>query len=95
MKALPGHLKRYKTSPVFDQVSVPRALLDVHRLKEGTWGRIVVESGELEYEIIEGSRKWILAPNRFGVVEPQVPHRVRPVGAVRFWVEFFGVPGPE
>lgn len=35
-----------------------------------------------------------LAPDAPGTVVPELPHRVEPVGAVRFFVEFLRVPGP-
>ena len=34
----------------------------------------------------------LLSPKRIGVVEPEVPHEVEPVGAVRFFVEFLREP---
>ena len=35
----------------------------------------------------------VLGPGVEGVVEPEVPHEVEPLGPVRFFVEFLRLPG--
>jgi hypothetical protein len=34
----------------------------------------------------------VLAPDAPGVVAPEEPHEVEPLGAVRFFVEFYAAP---
>ncbi len=46
--------------------------------------------GRLCYRILEPElREFDLSPERYGVVEPQVPHEVEAMGDVRFYVEFY------
>ena len=51
MKDLPISVVFYKRTKVFDQDTVPAALLKEHQTKENTWGRIVVLTGKLLYII--------------------------------------------
>lgn len=86
--ALPPGLTAYRRTPVFDQDSVPAGLLRGHSTKAGVWALIHVLEGRLEYRILEPSASTILAPGSPGVVVPQQLHEVKPLGPVRFFVEF-------
>lgn len=86
MATLPADVAPYKRTATFSEATVPAALLGDHRTKAGTWAHIVVEQGKLEYTCDRGS--FVLTPDVRGVVEPEVPHRVRPLGPVRFHVVF-------
>lgn len=89
MKTLPPHVQPYKRTPTFTEETVPAGLLKAHTTIPGAWAKIVVEEGTLEYVIEAGEHETILlSPERFGVVEPEVPHHVKPMGKVRFHVEF-------
>lgn len=87
MKSLPSNVVGYKRTDIFDEVSVPKALLNEHRTLPNVWGKIVVIEGNLTYII--GEEEYELANGKPGVVEPQVIHKVRPEGKVRFYVEFY------
>ena len=89
MRGLPAGLSAYRRTPDFDADSIPAGLRRAHRTRAGTWGRIVVTEGELLYRILEPeTEEHVLSPGRDGVVEPEVPHEVAPLGVVRFHVEF-------
>ncbi len=93
MKSLPTNVEKYKSTQEFDENTVPPGLLKAHQTKEGTWGKIVVISGRLNYRILEpGVEEIELSTNLHGVVEPTVLHEVTPIGAVKFYVEFYRVP---
>jgi tellurite resistance-related uncharacterized protein len=93
MKSLPVELESYKQTPEFTEVTVPQGLLKAHQTKEGTWGKIVVVSGQLNYRILEPELEEIaLSHLRYGVVKPTVLHEVVPIGEVVFYVEFFRFP---
>ncbi|MGP9665949.1 DUF1971 domain-containing protein [Halomonas sp. AOP22-C1-8] len=65
-------------------------MLNDHTTKEGVWGKIVVLEGLLEYTIQEPALDIIeLSPERYGVVEPTIKHHIKPLGPVRFFVEFY------
>ena len=89
---LPEGLSVYKRTPTFTETSVPRGLLCDHSTKEGVWGLIRVEEGRLLYVVTDCRRNGpeiILAADGVpGIVEPTITHRVEPLGAVRFHVEF-------
>jgi tellurite resistance-related uncharacterized protein len=90
MKKLPGNVVPYKRTPEFDELSVPAGLLNAHQTKAGVWGKIVVLEGELQYTINEpDSEVMILDKNNSGVVEPTILHEVKPLGSVKFYVEFY------
>jgi tellurite resistance-related uncharacterized protein len=89
MKQLPDDVVAYKRTPEFTEETVPAGLLKAHQTREGVWGKIVVLDGELQYTINEPEHEVIvLDSNRFGVVEPTMLHEVKPLGKVRFYVEF-------
>lgn len=90
MKTIPEGLVPYKKTPEFTEESVPAGLLKNHQTKDGVWGKIVILGGTLEYTIIEPELEIIeLSTSRHGVVEPTVLHHVKPIGSVRFYVEFY------
>lgn len=89
MKLLPDHVIPYKRTPEFTEESVPSGLLHAHQTKESVWGKIVVLEGALQYTINGPETEVVvLDSNTFGVVEPTVLHEVKPLGKVRFYVEF-------
>ncbi len=87
--ALPGGLKAYRRTPTFTEHTVPKGLLSDHKTKAGVWGQIHVESGQLNYVIPSKSHTQLLNPGEIGTVEPEQHHRVKPVGPVTFYVEFW------
>ena len=90
MKDLPTNVKAYKKTPLFTSETVPSGLLKTHTTKSGTWGKICVQKGKLHYVIeVEPQEEIELDPDQHGVVEPEVPHHVTPLGEVEFYVEFY------
>lgn len=89
MKSLPDNVVAYKQTPEFDESSVPNGLLNNHQTKEGVWGKIVILEGGLLYTIKEPKEEIYLDSNNSGVVEPTVYHQIKPLGKVRFYVEFY------
>ncbi len=82
MKPLPKDVKPYKRTPLFTASTVPKGVLSRHNTKEGTWGLIHVEKGQLRYTIFadqerKGSEnrsqdfETILSLGMMGVIEPQ------------------------
>jgi tellurite resistance-related uncharacterized protein len=93
MPTLPPDAEPYHRSAEFTEETVPDGLLHSHTTKAGVWGRIVVLEGSLRYRVLEPTRsETTLDPGSHGIIEPQVPHEVEPLGAVRFFVEFLRCP---
>jgi len=90
MKKIPENVVAYKRTPEFNESSVPNGLLNAHQTKEGVWAKIVVLEGRLQYLINEPEEEiTVLDETIYGVVEPTVLHEVKPLGKVRFYVEFY------
>jgi len=84
----------YRSTPVFDEATLPDALRREHRTKPGVWGVIRVLEGELRLERADGSEAEILTPHRSGLVLPEQTHRVTPLGKLRMQVDFYDQPPP-
>lgn len=81
----------YRSTPVFDETSLPPGLRAEHRLKAGVWGRIRVLEGRLKLNYIDPPSEVILTPEAPGRIEPEQPHFVTPQGAIRMRVDFYDV----
>jgi tellurite methyltransferase len=81
-----------RRTPEFTQDTVPSALLSAHETKGGAWALIHVLEGKLRYCIEAPASVTILEPGQPGVIQPQVPHHVEPIGPVRFYLEFCRAP---
>lgn len=91
---LPDGLEKYAETPVFSEATVPEKLTSLHDTKAGTWGRLLVLSGALDY-VTEGPSPYRqrIAAGETGIIEPEVPHRVGLIGPVTFKVEFHRAAG--
>ena len=95
MKSLPLAVEFYRKTAEFTEETIPDALRASHQTKAGTWGRIVVVEGRLLYRILRSPMEEVrLDHGNPGIIEPQVEHEVRPLGKVRFFVEFYRIPPP-
>lgn len=82
----------YRSTPVFDEVTLPAALRAEHRTKAGTWGVIRVLEGRVKLSYIDPASETIITPAVPGLILPEQPHFVEPLGAVRVQVDFYGEP---
>ena len=92
---LPKDVEPTRATPIFEADSIPAGLRREHISKAGVWARIVVIEGVLRYTVgAPAEREFLLDRTTPGIVCPGVPHRVEPVGKVRFLLEFLRVPAP-
>ncbi len=85
----PDRLRLVRTTPEFDETTVPAGLLAAHRIAEGVWGRLTVRSGSLRF--VFESRPDVgrtVGSGEHQVIPPSEPHHVEMIGPVRFAVEF-------
>ena len=82
----------YKTTAIFDEASLPAALRREHSTKAGVWGVIRVLEGRLALH--RADETIVLTPDRPGLIAPEEPHHVEPLGPMRMRVEFHARP-PE
>jgi tellurite resistance-related uncharacterized protein len=90
---LPEGFVAYKRTPELDERTIPAGLLAEHSTKPGVWGVIHVLAGGLIY-IVEPplAREVFVDAAHPSAIVPEVTHRVRPAGTVRFFVEFYRRP---
>ncbi len=90
LQQLPEGLISHAQTPVFDETSVPKGLLEEHTTAKAVWGLIRIIEGSLVYRILEPEiEEHTLNQADLGVIEPQVVHQVELCGPVNFFVEFY------
>lgn len=83
----------YRSTPVFDQNTLPQALRARHNTKAGVWGVIRVLEGELRLTYLgDPSSEVLLTPGQPGLIRPQQPHFVTPLGPMKMQVDFYDQP---
>lgn len=92
MSELLGPLSPYKCTPVFDETTLPAGLRKEHRTKAGVWGVIRVLEGRICYHVLNPVSETILDAEHPGLVLPDQPHFVEPLGPIRMLVEFYDRP---
>lgn len=81
----------YKTTPVFDEASLPPALRNEHRTKRGVWGLLRVLEGQVHL-VFEGGEPLLVTPEHPAMIPPEVAHHVETIGPMRMQVEFHHAP---
>lgn len=91
--ALPPDVELVRTTPTFDERTIPAGLLRAHRIGEGMWGRLVVVSGGLAVRFEDGADDATrLGAGASVVIPPGRPHHVELDGPVSFAIEFHSRP---
>ena len=86
---LPDDLSVVRTTQTWDERTMPAALRRAHRVAAGTWGRLVVEDGELRFRAQTNPRiDTVVGAGASQPLPPGVEHEVEPLGSARFFVEF-------
>jgi tellurite methyltransferase len=89
---MPETFVRYAQTPEFTEHDVPSRLRANHSTPAGVWGTIRVIEGQLRYRLGGPDTDITVSPEVPAVIVPEVPHSVEPIGAVRFYVEFWRAP---
>ena len=82
----------YRTTPVFDETSLPQALRSAHNTKPGVWGLLRVLAGEVRLVFHAPRVELIVDPAHPAVIAPQALHHVEVTGPMRMQVEFYDKP---
>lgn len=89
---LPEAVRYVRSSPEWSSATMPAGLRRAHRLTEGTWARIVVDSGRLRYRArTVPPTDVVLDARSVQPVPPVVEHEVEPMGEATFHLEFLAV----
>lgn len=89
-QALPAGQRLVRTTPTFDEHTIPAALLAAHRTAPDVWGRLVIAEGStgFVFDDIPDRPLRLHAGDTVGIA-PQRSHRIVPHGHVRLTVEFY------
>jgi tellurite resistance-related uncharacterized protein len=79
----------YRSTPVFDQDTLPQALRARHDTKAGVWGRIRIIEGEVRITYLDPPSELVLTPDNPGLVRPRQPHFVTPLGPMKMQIDFY------
>ena len=82
----------YQSTPVFDADSLPAAIRNEHRTKEGTWGLLRVLEGRVTLVFIDPAREVEVTPGNPAAIPPQAAHYVKLEGPMRMQVDFYREP---
>lgn len=86
---LPTGLRLARTTPEFDETTVPSGLLGAHRVAEGVWGRLVVRTGSLRFVFEDDPQAGrTVSAGGHVVIPPGREHHLELGGPVTFAVEF-------
>jgi tellurite methyltransferase len=86
---LPEGLMVERTAGPFDQTTLPAGLRRAHRIPAGTWGRLRVLAGSVDFSIdTDPPVEHHLDTGQLQPIPPEVDHELRPRGPVRLVVEF-------
>lgn len=84
----------YRSTPPFDEQTLPAGLRANHSTKAGVWGLIRVTEGRLRLTYVEPPSEVLLEAGQSGVVAPEQVHFVTPLGPMKMQVDFYNAP-PE
>ena len=79
----------YKSTPEFDERSLPEALRNRHSTKAGVWGLLRVIEGEVRLVFEDPPRVVQVTPGAPAEIAPQAWHHVETSGPMRMHVEFY------
>lgn len=96
-KGIENGVTPYRSTPIFDQDTLPSALRNRHNTKAGVWGVIRVIEGELKLTYLDPSTDKVLndrmlKAGEHAIVQPQQWHFVTTQGAMKMQVDFYDQP---
>lgn len=88
----PECLHLVRSSPEWNEHTIPPGLLRAHHLASGTWGRVVVREGRLRFVAsTEPPIDVVLEVGSSQAIPPDLEHHVTPIGTVRFIIDFLAI----
>lgn len=79
----------YRSTPIFDETTLPLALRSDHSLKAGAWGLIQVLEGQVRLTYATPPSEIVLSPGTPGRIAPEQVHSIEPLGPMRMRVDFY------
>jgi truncated hemoglobin YjbI/tellurite resistance-related uncharacterized protein len=84
----PEPSRPYRSSPVFDESSIPQVLRRSHTLKSGTWAALAVIEGSLRFHLENGETTSLSAAQSW-LIAPEVPHYLEITNPVKCQLHFY------
>lgn len=84
----------YKSTPVFDEETLPQAIRNEHRTKAGAWGLLRVLEGRVDLVFVDPPSRIGVTPEKPARIPPEATHYVELFGPMRMQIEFYDGP-PE
>jgi len=82
----------YKSTPVFDEHSLPEAIRNAHSTKAGVWGLLRVIAGEVDLVFHDPPKTVHVTRESPAPIPPQAMHHVETSAPMRIQVEFYREP---
>jgi len=89
---LPDALELVRSTPDWDENTMPSGVRRSHRIAKGTWGLIHVRRGQLRFVArTEPPLEIVIGPGSTQPIPPKVEHEVQPLGSVGFSIDFLSI----
>jgi len=82
----------YKSTPLFDEQTLPDAMRNAHNTKTGVWGLLVVLEGAVDLVFHDPARTVHVTPQHPAPIAPEAVHHVNVAGPMQMKVEFYREP---
>lgn len=82
----------YKSTPVFDETSLPQGLRNDHSTKADVWGLLRVLEGRVTLVFHDPRRAIEVTVDNPAEIAPQAVHHVKTHGPMRMQVDFYREP---
>lgn len=82
----------YRSTPVFNEVTLPAAMRHGHRTKACVWAVVRMLEGQAKLCYIDPPSTELLSPQTPGLILPEQPHFVEPIGLMRLQIDFYDQP---
>lgn len=88
MKEIPEGVQAYNKKEYTDKTT-PGMMKNEHSTRLGVWGKIVVKTGAVRFELPSEGEEHLLTPENYGVIEPLIVHKIDPQPGTKFYLEFY------
>ncbi|WP_299153750.1 DUF1971 domain-containing protein [uncultured Tateyamaria sp.] len=89
IRSLPDGVEKYAESPLFAAGKVPESLQKSHSTKEGTYARLIVTAGQVQYFLVgESTPVATLDVGDTFIILPAEEHFVQVTDDAEFYLEF-------
>lgn len=91
-EGIPEGWEVVRSTPEFDETSVPAGLLRAHEVADAVWGRLVVRSGSLGFTFDDDGVRRDVSAGGTVAIPPGRRHHLTCDAPVTFVVEFYRAP---